>query len=87
MCYNASIVVALLGCGRIDLRRHDGRCPDALVAQRLVRRLPVGESVVDPQKYYLNNVVGTLSLLDRARWRTIPVREGVICCGICYDTA
>jgi UDP-glucose-4-epimerase GalE len=27
----------------------------------------VGESVVDPQKYYLNNVVGTLSLLDAMR--------------------
>lgn len=27
----------------------------------------VGESVVDPQKYYRNNVVGTLSLLDAMR--------------------
>jgi len=27
----------------------------------------VGESVIDPQKYYLNNVVGTLSLLDVMR--------------------
>ena len=27
----------------------------------------VGESVVDPQKYYLNNVAGTLSLLDAMR--------------------
>jgi UDP-glucose-4-epimerase GalE len=27
----------------------------------------VGESVTDPQKYYLNNVVGTLSLLDVMR--------------------
>jgi UDP-glucose-4-epimerase GalE len=27
----------------------------------------VGESVADPQKYYLNNVVGTLSLLDVMR--------------------
>jgi UDP-glucose 4-epimerase len=27
----------------------------------------VGESVIDPQKYYLNNVVGTLSLLDAMR--------------------
>ena len=27
----------------------------------------VGESVADPQKYYLNNVVGTLSLLDAMR--------------------
>ncbi len=27
----------------------------------------VGESVVDPQKYYQNNVVGTLSLLDAMR--------------------
>jgi UDP-glucose-4-epimerase GalE len=27
----------------------------------------VGESVVDPQKYYLNNVVGTLSLLEAMR--------------------
>ena len=27
----------------------------------------VGESMVDPQKYYLNNVVGTLSLLDVMR--------------------
>src|SRR5471032_3484276 len=27
----------------------------------------VGESVIDPQKYYLNNVAGTLSLLDAMR--------------------
>ena len=27
----------------------------------------VGESVVDPQKYYLNNVAGTLSLLEAMR--------------------
>jgi UDP-glucose-4-epimerase GalE len=27
----------------------------------------VGESVIDPQKYYLNNVVGTLSLLEAMR--------------------
>jgi UDP-glucose-4-epimerase GalE len=27
----------------------------------------VGESVVDPQKYYMNNVAGTLSLLDAMR--------------------
>jgi UDP-glucose 4-epimerase len=27
----------------------------------------VGESVVDPQKYYVNNLVGTLSLLDAMR--------------------
>src|ERR1700704_5226559 len=27
----------------------------------------VGESVVDPQKYYINNLAGTLSLLDAMR--------------------
>ena len=27
----------------------------------------VGESVIDPQKYYRNNVVGTLSLVDAMR--------------------
>ena len=27
----------------------------------------VGESVADPQKYYTNNVAGTLSLLDAMR--------------------
>ena len=27
----------------------------------------VGESVADPQKYYVNNVAGTLSLLDAMR--------------------
>src|SRR6202040_2087467 len=27
----------------------------------------VGESVADPQKYYLNNVAGTLSLLEAMR--------------------
>ena len=27
----------------------------------------VGESMVDPQKYYLNNLAGTLALLDAMR--------------------
>ena len=32
----------------------------------------VGESVADPQKYYVNNVAGTLSLLEAMRARRMP---------------
>jgi UDP-glucose-4-epimerase GalE len=44
------------------LARHDIAAVMHFAASSLV-----GESVIDPQKYYLNNVVGTLSLLDAMR--------------------
>jgi UDP-glucose-4-epimerase GalE len=40
---------------------------DIVVVMHFAASSLVGESVADPQKYYLNNVVGTLSLLDAMR--------------------
>jgi UDP-glucose 4-epimerase len=40
---------------------------DAIAVMHFAAFSAVGESVVDPQKYYLNNLVGTLSLLKAMR--------------------
>jgi UDP-glucose-4-epimerase GalE len=40
---------------------------DIVAVMHFAASSQVGESVIDPQKYYLNNVVGTLSLLDAMR--------------------